>query len=213
MEFDDEPVFKLAPSRVDFITANTKAQQTDQRTLLNKDNILRARQLTNTNYSTGEAQSAEHAVRSAARRNTATANEAEDSRAKMNQNYPVRTHRLGLGINVEEYQNAFGANPVDKLTANKFIQGTKNRNVASTHNKSAVSFEEKAANAADYHLVQSILKVSLDYKTNNHLDGPVLSNVTAGEENAGQMTHCIDASSGFECDGNRFTSVTKNSTE
>lgn len=209
MKFEDEPAFKLAPARTNFITANIKAEQNDQRTLLNKDNILRAKQLTNTNYSKGEVQSAMHAVKPKVNKNI----KAKDEKANMKLMKAVRTNELEFGLNIEEYQNVLNANPINKLFEIEFIQEINNTKGAASNRNTAVSFKEKAANAADYNLVLPKLKVSLDYKTNNHLDGPVPSNDTTEEEHAGQMTNCIDASSGFECDGNRFTSFTKNSTE
>jgi len=72
---------------------------------------------------------------------------------------------------------------------------------------------EKAVYAADYNLVRFGPDNGLAGKLYDHLDGPVSSNGTDDEADAGQMSYCVDASSGFYCEGNRFTAFTENPKE
>ena len=200
MEFEEQSSFKLAPSRVDFITANLIATQNDQITLLNKNNILRAKRLTNTDYLGDNNENKLHAVKSENQANTAYKNKVNEREMETSNTLnEVLSNKLIGDMNLEQCQETTNTNFEGKIIGD--------------NNKSTYLFEEKTANDADYNLVSTRLRISQDYKTNNHLDGPVSSDDTTEEVHSGQMANCTDFSSGFECDGNRFTSFTKNSTE
>jgi hypothetical protein len=70
---------------------------------------------------------------------------------------------------------------------------------------------EKAANAADHFLSPLRPENGLMTKRSAHLDGPVSSHDATVEANAGQMADYEYASTEFECDGNKYTSLTPNS--
>ena len=210
MEFEEQSSFKIASPRIDFITANIKAAQNDQRTLLNNDNILRAKRLTNTNYC---GESYVHAVKSETPKIIAPENKANDEKQAIGILHTVGMNEAKYGVNIETYNEISNAQPSEILFGDKYIQMTKVNKFISSDNSTTRSFEEYENIAADYNLVSTRLKISQENKTNNHLDGQIPSNGASEEVHAGQMTSCTDASSGFECDGNRFTSFTKNSTE
>ena len=76
---------------------------------------------------------------------------------------------------------------------------------------SAVTFEGKAANAADRFLDMARHQNGLSTVRDDHLDGPVFSNITSEEVEVGQFVGHFHTSDEFECDGNNYTSLTDSS--
>lgn len=70
---------------------------------------------------------------------------------------------------------------------------------------------ENEAQVYDRHSTMSYHDPTVSY---HRYEALILPNLTADEENAGQMSLFMNPSSGFGCDGNRFTfSLTKDSSE
>ena len=202
MDFDDQNLFKLAPSGIDFPNANKMAEMNDQRFILNEHGLLRPRQMTNNEFWSANKMTNEIEFLSEFGKN------GYYGRIIQNNNeseYVLGPNQSHYYIDFVPRMEALNINSIE-MTHDK-AEVYPNNNIAPDF-RAALSFEEKAANAADCYLVSKRLETSQRYKTSNHLDGPVPSNGTAEETHSGQMTNCSDLSSGFECDRNKFTSFT-----
>jgi hypothetical protein len=74
-----------------------------------------------------------------------------------------------------------------------------------------VKYEGNAVNTADNFSKFSRLQNGHLNKRSIHLDDPISSHSTPVEADAGQMAYSNSASPGYECDGNSFISLTRNS--
>lgn len=100
-----------------------------------------------------------------------------------------------------------------ELPGDKDLVDTLNQDSMASDESSAVRFERKAVNTADRFLDVDRHQTGYTNLRNDHLDGPVFSNVTSDEVEVGQYVGHFDTSTEFECDRNNYTSLTDSSME
>jgi hypothetical protein len=186
----------------------------DQRSLIQTQNLLRPKAITNNQLFLGGGQADEVTFKSEIGKNAGYMRPAGDVHQNVGGEYTTRPGR----VPADGYCPAWIENPQYNTFGE--VSGADDNLVEITKQdwivpdtEDVTMFGEKAANAADHFLESARPENGLSTKRGAHLDGPVLKNVATAEADAGQMSDCYDASSGFGCDGNNFTSLTQNSME
>lgn len=186
----------------------------DQRSLIQTQNLLRPSAITNNNVYLGGRQADEFAFKSEIGKNAVYAGPGGDVYQNVGGEFTTRPGQVLADGYCQAWIENPQYNPIGEVSgADDNLVEVIRQDWIVPDTEDVAMFEEKAANAADHFLESVRPENGLSTKRGAHLDGPVSKNVDTDEADAGQMADCYDASSGFGCDGNIFTSLTQNSME
>lgn len=213
-QFEISPI-RLGPSSVDLHNVHAQMASSDQRTLLQTNNVLRPKTLLGDQGKFIQAQGKQFAYATQDGQYTVS-DLATGNRAPVAEQHSVLAPSQEQNetycqawIQQESY-SSFG----DVSDADDILVDSSDFDSDDSDDKDAEAYGEKAVNAADCNLEHAKPENGLSNQGSTHLDGPVFSHATDIEANAGQMADLHIASPEFECDGNRFAfSLTKNSKE
>ena len=210
----------LAPSCVAYNRLNAEVAHNDQRTILHRDNLLRPKK---TLYAHCDDSTSSQHWNYNLNANPELGRRQDDDQACL----PAQQHCYGqfgadrnaapqLPAQNETGRQAWIASPDDDLDvhlyeADQILAARLAQKLPTSQNMDAVMLRENDTTAIDCHQYSATLISREPIYADNQYKGTIQPNLTADEAHAGQRSDCVDASSGFESDGNcviPFTNIT-----
>lgn len=208
----------LAPSCVAYSRLNAEVAHNDQHTIFARDNLLRPK---NTVYDQfDDSTSDEHWNYS--QNSTPELGRRQDDDQAWLPAQNVCYGQFGADRNVapqllaqnETGRQAWIASPDADLhahldEADHILAASLAQDIPTSHNMDAVMLRDNDTKAIDCHQYSATLVSREPIYADNQYKGTIQPNLTADEAHAGQISNCVDASSGFESDGNCVIPFTK----